>query len=207
MKKRTNIFNDNLKVLHLAPEWSLSLVLKNLPNLDYVSADLAKPFAMEKIDITRIPHPDSSFHAVICCHVLEHIPDDRKAMSEMLRVLRPGGWALITVPVRDADTTYEDPTITSRQGKLKAFGEGSHVRWYGRDFKEHLAASCFLVDVVRFGEVFTEHEARIHALITRDDMYVCSKKTEDQESQQNESTDCTNRKTEDLSTDDTDSHR
>lgn len=175
LKRRTDIFHDNLKVLHLAPEWSLSLVLKHLPNLEYVSADIAKPFAMEKIDILHIPHADSQFHVVICCHVLEHIPDDRKAMSEMYRVLRPGGWGLVTVPVRDADTTYEDPTVTKEEDRLKAFGEGSHVRWYGRDFKERLEMAGFSVEVFRFGDVFSDHEARVHALMTRDDIYVCSK--------------------------------
>jgi len=130
---------------------------------------------MEKIDILHIPHADSQFHVVICCHVLEHIPDDRKAMSEMYRVLRPGGWGLVTVPVRDADTTYEDPTITKEEDRLKAFGEGSHVRWYGRDFKERVEMAGFTVEVFRFEDLFTDHEARAHALMTRDDIYVCSK--------------------------------
>ncbi len=179
LKKRTDVFRDNLKVLHLAPEWSLSRVLKGLSNLDYVSADIAKPFAMEKIDIAHIPHSDCSFHVIICCHVLEHIPDDRKAMSEMYRVLRPGGWALTTVPIRDDDTTYEDPAIASREDRLKAFGEASHVRWYGRDFKDRLEHVGFFVDLFQFGEVFSDHEARIHALITRDDIYVCSKPNEE----------------------------
>jgi len=178
LKKRTEIFRDNLRVFHLAPEWSLSLVLKNLPNLDYVSVDLAKPYAMVKIDINHIPYPDSSFHVIICRHVLEHIPEDRKAMSEMYRVLKPGGWGVVTVPVRDADTTYEDFTITKEEDRLEAFGEDSHVRWYGKDFKDRLAAVGFLVDVVRFGDIFTDHEARIHALMTRDDIYVCTKPTE-----------------------------
>ena len=72
---------------------------KKIPRLDYISADLASPHAMVKMDITAIDWPDASFDIVYCSHVLEHIPDDRKAMSEIFRVLKPGGWALIQVPL------------------------------------------------------------------------------------------------------------
>src|SRR5438105_402829 len=108
----TNIFWDRLKVLHFAPEAIIQKKLRASPNLEYTSADLDSPLAMVSLDITDIPYAESTFEVVLCSHVLEHIPDDRKAMSELYRILKPGGWALLQVPF-DAERsgTFEDSKV------------------------------------------------------------------------------------------------
>lgn len=97
-----------------------------------------------KADITQLPFATNSFDAIICMHVLEHIPYDHKAMCELYRVLKPGGWAIIMVPLDESRaTTYEDFSITTPEGREKAFGQQDHVRWYGNDYPQRLEAAGF----------------------------------------------------------------
>jgi len=119
------------KLLHVAPEPNLRTWLRSLPELDYVSADLDMVGNDLKLDLTDIALPDSSFHAIICNHVLEHIPDDAKAMSEITRVLKPGGWAILQTPISlSLSQTYEDFLITDPAERERAFGQNGHVRIY-----------------------------------------------------------------------------
>ncbi len=144
----SDLFSGTLDyVLHVAPERCLQPRLEQRLGDAYWSADLMRPNARLKMDLTDIPLADDSVDAVLCSHVLEHIPDDAAAMSELARVLKPGRWAMIAVPMRDADETYEDPSITTPEGRREAFGQADHVRWYGRDLADRLDAAGF--DVVR----------------------------------------------------------
>jgi ubiquinone/menaquinone biosynthesis C-methylase UbiE len=104
---------------------------------------------MVKMDITDIQYPDESFDTVICNHVLEHVSDDRKAMREFYRILKKDGWAVLLVPIADIDKTYEDFSITTEAGRLKAFGQGDHVRKYGRDYIDRLKSVGFNVTVFK----------------------------------------------------------
>ncbi len=97
------------------------------------------------MDLPAAPLPSSVFDAVLCIHVLEHIPEDRAAIHELFRVLKPGGWAGISVPIRLDQETYEDPTITSPEERERAFGETVHVRYYGYDFVDRLQEAGFSV--------------------------------------------------------------
>src|SRR4051812_14142215 len=118
MQQRTNLLRDRLRVLHFAPEFALSRRLAKLPNIEYITADLFSPQAMLKVDITDIPFKDNSMDVILTTHVLEHIPDDALAMRELARVLRPSGWAILQSPMwPDRETTYEDPTITTPEGR------------------------------------------------------------------------------------------
>jgi len=118
-----------------------------LNNIDYLTADLNPEQVMVKMDITAIQYPDKTFDAILCNHVLEHIPDDRKAMSELHRVLKPGGWAILQVPVSKVlEQTYEDSTITSPQEREKHFGQKDHVRIYGKDYSQRLKEAGFEVE-------------------------------------------------------------
>lgn len=176
LKERTNFFTEQLKVLHVAPEKILQEAFQILPNLDYVSADLASPLAMIKMDITDIPFDDHAFDVIICSHVLEHIPDDRKAMRELLRVLKPGGWAILQVPIDlNRAETFEDPTITDPAERQRLFGQDDHVRWYGRDYPNRLRESGFEVSIQSFAAELPAELVKRTGIVTGEDIYFCHK--------------------------------
>ncbi len=144
LNTRTDLFDPRPKrVLHIAPEPEFETRLRRVKSLDYLSADLQRP-AMVRMDITEIQFPPDSFDVIICCHVLEHVPDDRKAMSELYRVLRPGGWLLVQVPQpREITHTIEDNTVVEPDERRRLFGWPTHVRIYGPDLKERLEDAGF----------------------------------------------------------------
>ena len=108
LKKETEFFQTPSKVLHMAPEKAFISRLKKLSHLDYISCDIESPLADIKADICALPFDDNSFDWILCNHVLEHIPSDTKAMQELYRVLKPGGKALLQVPLDPKrDTTFE----------------------------------------------------------------------------------------------------
>lgn len=133
------------RLLHVAPEKCLSLKL--LKYFDYVSIDLDGSLALIQMDLTELRFPDEHFDAIVCNHVLEHIPDDGKALSELYRVLKPGGWACIQVPI-DRESTDEDITITCSKEKARRFGQHDHVRSYGKDFINRLEYTGFKVSII-----------------------------------------------------------
>jgi SAM-dependent methyltransferase len=148
---KTDIFRSAKKLLHVAPEEKVKAILSSKTNLDYLTADLSAKDVRIEMDTTDIRFPDNSFDAIICNHVLEHIIDDRKAMTELRRVLKPAGWAILQVPVSlSLDQTYEDFSITTARGREEAFGQHDHVRIYAADYEAKLASAGFKVDVFRW---------------------------------------------------------
>lgn len=146
LTRKTDLPNERLSMLHVAPEPALSAFLRELPNLEYLSADLNPDIAMVQLDITRIGYPEGNFDVVICNHVLEHIIDDAKAMRELYRVLRPGGWGILQVPISLAlERTFEDFSITTEAQREQVFGQSDHVRIYAKDYVERLRDSGFIV--------------------------------------------------------------
>lgn len=146
LKNETNFFKDSLKVLHFAPEQAFYRRFGKLKNLDYVTTDLNSPLADVKADICNLPFENDSFDVILCNHVLEHIPKDTKAMKELFRVLKPGGWGIFQIP-QDLNRakTFEDHSITDKKERAKIFGQYDHVRIYGRDFFEKLRSIGFQV--------------------------------------------------------------
>jgi len=144
MRDRTDFFDGReKKILHIAPEKFLETAFAPIPG-NYVTADLNRDNVTIKMDITNIPYPDDQFDVIICSHVLEHIPDDRKAMRELCRVMNPNGWALLPTPVdRDLKTTYEPIDVTSEQDRINHFGQSDHVRIYGLDLYDRLIEAGF----------------------------------------------------------------
>jgi len=146
LKEKTRVFTARLKVLHIAPEQPFLKRFRNMENLDYYTADLVSPIADIKMDIQNMPLEDESFDVVICNHVLEHVDDDIKAMSEIYRVLRKGGWAILQVPINyEREKTFEDKTITDPKERERLFGQYDHVREYGKDYPERLRSVGFKV--------------------------------------------------------------
>lgn len=135
LERHTTLLTRPAKVMHFAPERSLSTRLQQIHGSNYTSGDLDGTLAMEAIDITDIAKEDGLFDAVIASHVLEHVPADVQAMREIKRVLAPGGIAVLQHPIDvDLALTYEDCTIVDPADRTQAFGQADHVRVYGRDF-------------------------------------------------------------------------
>ena len=136
---------DAQTVLHFAPEPCFDRRYRERLHATagtYVRADYLPHKGEVKVDLQAMPFPDGAFDTVICNNVLEHVPDDHKAMTEIARVLRPGGRALLTVPMYDAwAKTYEDPAITDPVGRDLHFNKDDHLRLYGRDFCDRLGAA------------------------------------------------------------------
>jgi SAM-dependent methyltransferase len=145
---KTDLLSRPQRLLHVAPEPRLAAKLKAIAGLDYLTADIAMPDVMVRMDLTDIQFPDRSFDAIICNHVLEHIEDDARAMSELHRTLKTGGWAILQVPISlTLQTTYEDFSITDATAREQAFGQEDHVRIYGQDYGERLTRAGFTVHV------------------------------------------------------------
>ena len=136
------------RLVEFAPSVALRARLRSLPNVDYRSADLHRHSVDDRIDITAMRYADNSIDMILCSHILEHIPDDRKAMREMCRVLAPGGFAIVMVPlIAGLDETQEDPAINTRELRWTHYGDGDHVRQYGkRDFLDRLGGAGFAVE-------------------------------------------------------------
>jgi len=151
LKNETNFFTAPLKVLHFAPEQAFYKRFRKLSNLDYTTTDLNSPLADVKADICNLPFEDASFDVIFCNHVLEHIPNDTKAMQEMYRILKPGGWGVFQIPqdLKRA-TTFEDDSITDRKKRAEIFGQYDHVRIYGRDYFDKLRSIGFTVEEVDY---------------------------------------------------------
>ncbi len=165
LKNETNFFNADLKVLHLAPEQAFYDRFKNLSNLDYVTSDLNSPLATVKADICDLPFEDNSFDVILCNHVLEHIPDDTKAMQELFRIIKPNGWGIFQIPQDvNRETTFEDDSITNKKERAKIFGQYDHVRIYGMDFFDKLKRIGFIVEAVDYTSQLSENDVNTYRL-------------------------------------------
>jgi SAM-dependent methyltransferase len=174
LKERTPLLTEPLSLLHIAPETFLGRTLRALPNIDYLSGDLESPAAMVKMDITDIQYPDASFDVILCNHVLEHVPADRQAMRELYRVLKPGGWAILQVPIDESRAeTLEDPTIVTPEARQQYYGQYDHVRLYGRDYAERLSEVGFRVERDVFCQQLPSGQIGRFALQTDEAIYRC----------------------------------
>ncbi|MCM3271234.1 class I SAM-dependent methyltransferase [Paenibacillus elgii] len=133
----------------------------------------------ERVDLTAMPYADETFDAVICSHVLEHITEDHKAMTELCRVLKPGGWSILQVPIAlNFEEILEDPTVTSPQARKEHFGQDDHVRIYNRKgFVGRLEAAGFHIVLFNLAEKYGVEEANLYGLSEKDTLYIGTKKT------------------------------
>lgn len=146
LKNETDFFSAPKKVLHFAPEQAFYKRFRNQKNLDYTTTDLNSPLADVKADICNLPFKDEEFDVIFCNHVLEHIPDDTKAMQELYRILKKGGMGIFQIPQDlSREKTFEDNSIIDRKERAKIFGQYDHVRIYGRDYFDKLRSIGFRV--------------------------------------------------------------
>lgn len=176
LKNETDFFIAPKKVLHIAPEQCFLKLFKKQQNLHYITADLYSPIADVKADICDLPFEENSFDVVFCNHVLEHIEDDKKAMSELYRVLKPGGLGIFQIPQDlTLETTYEDFSITSQEERKKHFGQYDHVRIYGKDYFNKLRTTGFVVKEIDYSNTLDPQLVTKYCLTKGEILPVCSK--------------------------------
>jgi SAM-dependent methyltransferase len=163
LREQGDLFEKRLRVLHVAPEPCFERRLRPRPNLDYTSVDLEPGAAMHAADLTDLPFEDAAFDRVLCIHVLEHVHDDLAALRELHRVLAPGGQAIVMVPLL-GEKTIEDPAAPPAE-RLRRFGQADHVRLYGADLTDRLAAAGLNPHRDGFGARLTPEQIRRHRLI------------------------------------------
>jgi SAM-dependent methyltransferase len=165
LKNETDFFTAEKRVLHFAPEQAFYKRFKKMKNLDYVTTDLNSPLADVKADICNLPFENNSFDVILCNHVLEHIPDDTKAMHELFRVLKPGGFGIFQIPQDlSREKTFEDDSISNKKERAKIFGQYDHVRIYGRDYFDKLRSIGFKVDEVDYTSQLSKEEVTTYCL-------------------------------------------
>jgi SAM-dependent methyltransferase len=173
--RKTDLFSPPVKkMLHFAPEKGLSARFKSSVYIEYISADLYDQSAAVKMDISQIQFSDQTFDVIYCSHVLEHVADDRKAMAELIRVLKTGGWALILVPITH-EHTLEDSSISKFQDRERLFGQFDHVRSYGVDFSNRLITAGFEVRKIQTGDVVEPEEISYMGLLEDETLFLCRK--------------------------------
>ena len=146
LQDRTDFYTANPKVLHVAPEYCFLKRFEKLLGDNYITADLESPLAKVKMDVQDIPFPENTFDVIFCNHIMEHVGSDLKALQELYRVLKPGGWGIIQSPVNyNRKETYEDSTITTPEERMKHFGQYDHVREFGADYAQRLERGGFIV--------------------------------------------------------------
>ena len=162
---KTNFLTDAIRVLHVAPEQVFYKKFKLFSHWDYTTTDLHSPLADVKADICALPFEDNTYDFILCNHVLEHIPNDLKAMEELYRVLKPGGTAILQVPLEEGrKNTFEDDSITDQQERTRIFGQYDHVRVYGQDYYNRLQEVGFKAIPVDFIKEVTEIDIQRFAL-------------------------------------------
>lgn len=164
------------RLLHFAPERALRQLLAASCR-QYLTTDYEERAGIGlRMDITRLALREATVDAILCVHVLEHIPDDHAALGELYRVLRPGGWAILQVPLDPArDVTYEDPSITRPEDRRRHFNQEDHVRVYGRDFAARLRQAGFVVEIHPFGASLAQPERERYGIAENEEIYFCRK--------------------------------
>ncbi len=176
LNNETDFFTANHKVLHFAPEQAFYKRFRNMKNLDYVTTDLNSPLADVKADICNLPFEENEFDIIFCNHVLEHIPDDTKAMQELYRILKPGGFGVFQIPQDlNREKTFEDNSITDKKERAKIFGQYDHVRIYGRDYFDKLRSVGFKVDEVDYTNTLSQEDITRYCLAKGEIIPVCHK--------------------------------
>jgi predicted SAM-dependent methyltransferase len=179
--KCSDLFDGRSKtMLHVAPEIQFEKTISSALGVGYITADLLDPTVKVKMDVTNIQYPDAYFDVIYCSHVLEHVPNDRQAMREFVRVLKPTGWAAIMVPyIPDRGETFEDFSVTNPTERLRVFGQEDHVRIYGNDVVDRLSDAGFKVRVVRRQDFLSSLEiARFNLTVHSGDVFLCTKSQE-----------------------------
>ncbi len=173
LQEKTNFLSQKMKVLHIAPEPCFMKRFEKIHGENYITADIESPLAKVKMDIHQIPFDDNEFDVVLCNHVLEHVEDDILAMTEIRRVLRKDGWAIMQVPFFSPvpEVTYEDKSITDPRAREKAFGQDDHVRKFGKDYAQRIAKSGLTPEANEFAKSLTPEQCFSYGISRNEIIY------------------------------------
>ena len=154
-QRETDFFSSTAKMLHLAPEYCFIKRFREMENIEYVSGDLDSPWADHHFDVHDIPFEDNTFDMLMANHLMEHVDDDSKVLSEFFRVMKPGAWGVLQVPINWKDPkTQEDRSITDPKERERLYWQSDHVRLYGHeDYPKLLESAGFEVEVVDMEEL------------------------------------------------------
>jgi SAM-dependent methyltransferase len=176
LKAHTNVLKDRLRLLEIAPCPALARLFRRQKNLEFVGLDLDPRAEGATLagDAAAMPLASGSIDAAVCIHVLEHVADDHAAIGELFRVLRPGGWALVSVPLLEDEPTREDPSVVTPEDRERIFGEPDHLRYYGTDFVDRLRGAGFQV-ALDPGSAVDPVQRRRHGLRQDENVFLCTK--------------------------------
>jgi ubiquinone/menaquinone biosynthesis C-methylase UbiE len=176
LKEKTNFFTAKHKLLHIAPEQCFYKLFKAMPNIEYITGDYNSPIADHHFDLHHAPFADNSFDVIFCHHVLEHVEDADQCMRELYRMMKPGGFGIFQIP-QDVNRyeTYEDKTITSEKDREIHFWQKDHVRLFGLDYKDKLAAAGFHVTVEDYTKEISAELVERYCLPKGELLYMCRK--------------------------------
>lgn len=173
LRDEVDLDSREIRLLDIAPTWCFQEFCRSFDKIDYLSIDIKSPIAMRHMDIRKLDLEDSGFDCVVCYHVLEHIDDDIKALRELHRVLKPGGWSIIQVPIH-VEKTLERSSLSKKEQKdILKFED--HVRAYGKDFADRLEEAGFQVEVLPYVKRFGAEEVKRYGLDKTEDLYICRK--------------------------------
>ncbi len=174
LKKKLNS-RKNFELLHFSPQKCLKDYISNFSNINYLSSDFKIGKEMVDENIEKLTFKNNSFDVILCIHILEHINNDKKAISELYRILKPDGFAIIDVPINyNLKKTYENTNIILPEDRAIAFGQSDHIRLYGNDFKFLLRKEKFKVKIVHFYKNFNSKEI-IYYGFEKNPIYYCTK--------------------------------
>jgi len=177
LKEQTTFFTSGIDILHIAPELCFIKRFEEIHGDRYITADIESPLAKVKMDIHEMPFEDNKFDVAFCNHVMEHVRDDIHSMRQIYRVLKPGGWAIIQIPLFHPipDTTQEDPAVTDPKQREELYGQDDHVRLYGKDYADRLRSAGFEVTEDWYVKSLSPDIQKKYALPLNEEIFFCRK--------------------------------
>ena len=173
LKQKTDIYsNPKNVILHFAPEEAIETKIRKITEGGYVTGDIVYGIADKVVDVTDICYPNSVFDYVIINHVLEHVPNERKAMEEIRRVLKDDGKIVFSVPICEDEDTYESTIELDESERLKKYGQEDHVRLYGRDIKPRMEKYGYNIVEYKAEDILSKEDISNMRVLAKDRIFI-----------------------------------